>query len=458
MGRVCLGRTIGPGGFERLVAIKLLHEHLGRRRGFVEMFLDEARIAARIRHPNVVPVLEVGEDSGHHFIAMDYVSGETMARALSRLRKHERRMPLALAAHLAWAGSEGLHAAHELRGPDGSPLNVVHRDVSPENLIIGYDGTLRVTDFGVVKFADQSWETAPGTWKGKAGYLSPELIQGRPIDRRADVFGVGIVLWEATIGEPLFRSENPFTSAEKIRDAIVPPPSSIISDYPRALEEIVLRALAREPEQRFSTARELGEALRGWLAATGQQVTHVEVERFMGALFADRLRRRLDMERRASFASAQRSAVPSIDPEPVPKTIAIEPIVAESLLDSPRGPLAGLDAPLSTPIPGEGSSDPAPAVDDPLLSALMESSLPRANPADPNARPAQPPPREPEGPERSWSWLWIALLLAAGAAAAVFFSRGGGSVDLVRDQTSTSAYRRVSTPEIDPRGTIKKKP
>lgn len=461
MGRVCLARVIGPGGFERLVAVKLLHEHLGRRRGFVDMFLDEARVAARIRHPNVVPVLEVGEDAGQHFIAMDYVSGETLARAMNRLHKHDRRLPSAVAAHLVWGACEGLHAAHELLGPTGESMGVVHRDVSPENLIIGYDGTLRVTDFGVVKFDDQSWETAPGTWKGKAGYLAPELIEGRPIDRRADVFGLGIVLWESTLGRPLFRSENPFQSAELIRSNKVPAPTSIDPSFAPELETIVLKALAQSPDDRYPTARALGEDLRMWIASTGHMVAPLEIETFMGALFAERKKRRVEMERRASSMQLPR--------EPKPAALSgtqLEPIRPESLLD--KSGSKAWDRNNIEP-PSTAASDGASPVaeerdelaDDPLLDALV------SNISDHNAG-YQPPPRAlprpptdegasasvwasegaaPRETRARWPLVVIALIVIGALGAIAFFALQ------LNDPAGDQDYRRVSKPETDPHGT-----
>lgn len=453
MGRVCLGRIAGPGGFERLVAIKLLHEHLGRRRGFVEMFLDEARVAARIRHPNVVPVLEVGEDNGQYFIAMDYVSGETLARSMNRLHKHDRRLPAQVAAHLISSACEGLHAAHELRGPSGDLLGVVHRDVSPENLIIGYDGTLRVTDFGVVKFAEQSFETAPGTWKGKAGYLAPELIEGRPIDRRADIFGLGIVLWEASMGRPLFRSDNPFKSAELIRACTVPLPRSIDPEYPPELEKIVLKALSRSPDDRHSTARELGEELRRWIASTGQMVGPVEIEHFMGALFDQRKRRRHEMERRASTMQ------PIKQPPPAPaKPVPLEPIQAESLLDrsEARGwndNAGGLSSDSGAAQAGDFGD--RHLEDDPLLDALISAHSAPPPPGAPPAREVAPSPtplaftgEPPREESRSiWPMVMAAIALLLVSAAVAFYVKSAERAE--RGQN----FQRVSVPEIDPHGT-----
>lgn len=501
MGSVCLTRVLGPGGFERLVAVKLLHDHLSRREGFVKMFLDEARIAARIRHPNVVPVLEVGDDDGRHFIAMDYVSGETLARALNRLHKHGRRLPYGLAAHLVWAASEGLHAAHELRDATGALLNVVHRDVSPENLIVGYDGAVRITDFGIAKANDQSSFTMPGTWKGKAGYLSPEQIQSQPVDRRADVFSLGIVLWECTLGRPLFKSDNPFTSAEKIREGRIPLPHSIEADYPPELEAIVMRALSTDPSVRFQTARSFGDELRRFLATLPQLIGPVEVEQFMANLFADRLQKRRDLEHRAAIAP---SIPPPRDPmgtqEAQQLTVPVEPLLAASLLEGQAGeewpllgsiplltpdfsnyssarsrssqsggrvslsgsipgdsdrPLLRAPSPLPIPSPTEERMGPPPGLEeDPLLSAMTAAEIQaaaspvpdelRAHPSSPWIDVAPPVDRPDASGAGHGLWLFLLLLLVAVAAGTYFAATRSeqAAVGAGGGTSTAAAYRR----------------
>jgi eukaryotic-like serine/threonine-protein kinase len=438
MGRVCLGRMHGPGGFERLVAIKLLHDHLSRDGAFVQMFLDEARISARIRHPNVVDVIEVGEESGNFYIAMEYISGETLARAANRLAKQKRRLPPELAAHLVSQACEGLHAAHELRSPAGDDLCVVHRDVSPENLIIGYDGLLRVTDFGVVKAADRALETSPGTWKGKAGYLTPELIEGQQIDRRADIYCLGIVLWEVSIGRPLFRAENPFASAEKIRKNEVPLPSEIYRDYPERLEEIVLRALSPDPTARQPTARALGEELRRYVAESGKSFTPVDVEHFMGNLFEDRLARRQELERRASLGP------PPPNPTVRLPTSDLAPIVGVSILESREDQLwEGLSAfELSTPAPSRDEMEQPRARDDPLLDAMITAA--------PRSQPEMRPPevKRSRAPAIAIS---VVVLLTLVAVLAAFYRQRKSEATI--EVPSAESYQRVSVPETDPKGT-----
>ncbi len=303
MGAIYLGRADGLGGFERLVAIKMIHRHLSGERQFIDMFLDEARIAASIRHPHVVSVFDVGEEDGRYYIAMDYVSGDPFSVLLDRTWGRGVPLPAHAMAYVVAVACEGLHAAHELEDPaTGASLGVVHRDICPQNILVGYDGIVRLMDFGVAKAAGQLALTNPGVHKGKVPYMSPEQVKGREIDRRSDVFAMGVVLWEATVGRRLFKDENDLRSAARVLRGRVPEPSSIIDGYPAALEKIVMQALDPKPERRFQTARALGDALQSCLAPYGR-FSSVDVANLMKEHCADRLGRKKDIERRASVAT-----------------------------------------------------------------------------------------------------------------------------------------------------------
>jgi eukaryotic-like serine/threonine-protein kinase len=300
MGCLYLARSEGPGGFERLAALKMIHEHLSREPAFVEMFLEEARIAARIHHPNVVTVYEIGQHDARYFIAMDYIHGETLQLTLSRSWKQGGSFPLDIAAHIIASTAEGLHQAHELVDQSGKPLGVVHRDVSPGNVMIGYDGTVRVMDFGVAKAADSICRTQPGFAKGKAPYMSPEQIADAGIDRRADVFALGVVLWEATVGKRLFKASNDAATIARIMSSQVPLPSTMRAEYPPELERIVLKALMPRREDRYPTARALAQDLRGFLERVPGRLSAIEVEAFMQRTFPDRHASRVSMLHQAT--------------------------------------------------------------------------------------------------------------------------------------------------------------
>ena len=288
MATLYLARISGPEGFEKLLAIKRIHEHLSHRKEFVKMFLDEARIAARIQHPNVASIYEMGSVEESYFIAMEYVHGQNVTDLLRALIRQKVKLRWPFAAKLVMDAAAGLHAAHELKGPTGEPLNVVHRDVSPQNLLVSYEGHLKVVDFGIAYAAERLVETKTGTLKGKAAYMSPEQACAKPLDRRSDIFSLGIVLHEAVCLKRLFRTDNEAATLLKVRDAEVPSPRSIRAEVPTELEEIILKCLAKEPEDRYSTAGELAEALEEVMVSKGEMISSARLSKMMKRVFYDK--------------------------------------------------------------------------------------------------------------------------------------------------------------------------
>ena len=262
MATVHFGRLVGPASFARTVAIKRLHPHLAREPEFVAMFLDEARVAARVRHPNVVPMLDIVTTQGEPpFLVMEYVQGESLARLLGSLRERGQRAPLPVACSIVVGMLLGLHAAHEAKGELGESLGIVHRDVSPQNVIVGLDGVARLLDFGVAKAVGRLQTTREGQFKGKLAYTAPEVARGAPATRMADIYSAGVVLWEALTGSPLFVGQNDANVLERVLFAPIVAPSLRAKEVAHALDAVVLRALARDPRQRFSTAREMARAI-----------------------------------------------------------------------------------------------------------------------------------------------------------------------------------------------------
>jgi len=262
MATVYLARLSGVAGFQRLVAIKRLHPHLARDPDFVEMFLDEARLAARIHHPNVVPIQEVGESERGYYLVMDYVEGDTLARLLSRAAQAGTQVPHGVVIRILLDVLAGLHAAHELRDDHGEPLAIVHRDVSPQNILVGTDGVARLVDFGVARAASRLSTTRSGQLKGKLAYMAPEQARGSGhIDRRADLFSCGIVLWEALAVKRLFKGDAEAETLNRVLYEPIASPRSVRPDVPVALEEVCMKALARDVDQRFATAQEFADAL-----------------------------------------------------------------------------------------------------------------------------------------------------------------------------------------------------
>jgi eukaryotic-like serine/threonine-protein kinase len=273
MATVHLGRLVGPVGFSRTVAIKRLHDQFALDPDFVPGFLDEARLAARIRHPNVVPTLDVVATEGQLFLVMEYVQGESLSRLLRASSEKKVKVPPRVAIGVMVGALNGLHAAHEAKNEKGEPLAIVHRDVSPQNILVGVDGAPRVLDFGVAKASGRLQTTRSGQLKGKVAYMSPEQLRSEPVDRRSDIFSASIVLWETLTARRLFTGESEGAVLSSVLLAPIVAPSKYAPEIPPALDAIVLKGLEREPAKRWATAREMANALEDALApATARQV------------------------------------------------------------------------------------------------------------------------------------------------------------------------------------------
>ncbi len=268
MATVFLGRVHGAKGFQRLVAIKRLHPHLESDDQFVAMFLDEARLAARIRHHNVVPTIDIEENDGH-YIVMEYVEGDRLLGLLRAASQSGGRMPLQIALTIAGETLAGLHAAHELTDDDGHSLELVHRDVSPQNILIGIDGVTKITDFGIAKAESRLAHTRDGQLKGKISYMAPEQATGANVDRRADLFAMGIILWEMLTGRRLFRGNNDVEVLNALMNVPIPTARSALPELGEELDSVVMTALQRDPSQRFSTAEAFAQALEHAAAGVG---------------------------------------------------------------------------------------------------------------------------------------------------------------------------------------------
>jgi len=298
MAVVHLGRLLGPAGFSRTVAIKRLHAHLARNPEFVAMFLDEARLAARIRHPNVVSTLDVVATEGELFVVMEYVPGDSLARLLRAASDRGERAPLPVAASIMVNVLHGLHAAHEACDEQGFPLGLVHRDVSPHNVLVGTDGLAHLIDFGVAKAAGRAQVTREGQLKGKLAYMAPEQVKGgRAVDRRADVFVASVVFWEMLTGLRLFDGADEGEIYGKVVRGDVRRPSKAATGIDRASDSIVLRGLARNPTRRYESARTMALAIEAALPLAPPSQVGQWVERLTGALLAERRQQIADIER-----------------------------------------------------------------------------------------------------------------------------------------------------------------
>ncbi|MBC7975991.1 MAG: SDR family NAD(P)-dependent oxidoreductase, partial [Myxococcales bacterium] len=273
-------------GLTQTLALELVLPHLADDPEFIAMFLDEARLAATLDHPNVVHVLDIGQVGAEHFYAMEYVHGRDL-RALARVHG-ERPVPLPCALAIVLGAAAGLHHAHERIGHDGRAIGLVHRDVSPSNVLVTYDGVVKVVDFGIARAEARSKATRAGVVKGKQGYMSPEQCRGDAVDRRSDVFGLGILLWELTVGRRLFTGDNDYAVMSKIVFGMVTDPRELVPEYPARLADIVMRALQRDPSARQGSAQELALELESFAHAAHIQYGHRQLAELMLATFGDR--------------------------------------------------------------------------------------------------------------------------------------------------------------------------
>jgi serine/threonine-protein kinase len=294
MGVVLLGRIAGAGGFERLFAIKMMHPHLTEEPQFVAMLLDEARLAAKIHHPNVVATVDVCAAGSSYCLVMDYVNGFQLLDILDHpqipAQKRIRVILRALVDVMA-----GLEAAHNLRGDDGLPLGIVHRDVSPQNVLIGLDGVARLTDFGIALAASRISASRPGMIKGKPGYMAPEQARAGKVDRRADLWALGVILWEAVAGRRLFVADTEAAIVLKVIEEPIPPLHQVLPGTPPEIDAICSRALHRDPNQRYASAREMASDLEHAAGPLGLIADSHEVSDLIRQTFAAQI----DHRRRA---------------------------------------------------------------------------------------------------------------------------------------------------------------
>ncbi len=287
MARIYIGRATGIGSFERHVVLKLITPERANDTIAVQMFLDEARLAASLNHQNVAQVFEVGEDSGIHYLAMEYVHGQDLRALLAKAGSEGTRIPLELALTIVTNAAAGLNHAHDRRGPDGLPLGIVHRDVSPSNIMVGYDGAVKLLDFGIAKATSRSVETQSGIIKGKFAYMAPEQCRGRDVDRRSDVFSLGIILYEISTQHRCFRADSDFDTMHRIVTGDVVRPTRLVPSYPPALEAIVMKALAIDATQRYQSAGLLLEALEAFAVVSRLSLSTMGLGRFMRDMFGD---------------------------------------------------------------------------------------------------------------------------------------------------------------------------
>jgi serine/threonine protein kinase len=289
MAEIYLARARGVAGFEKTVVLKRILPHVAEDESFVHMFLDEARLAATLQHPNIADVYDVGEADGTPFFTMEYVHGQDVRAIRSATRKRDEQVPMAMALAIVHGTASALDYAHNRKGPDGRPLDLVHRDVSPSNIVVSYDGAIKLLDFGIARAASHQHKTQVGMLKGKTPYMSPEQCRAQQLDRRSDLFSLGTIMYELTVGRRPFRGENDFAIMEQIVHGTAPLPSAASPGYPADLEAIVMRLLASSPGERYQTAEELLHDLEEFISKYGLWVSSRPLGKYMRLLFADRV-------------------------------------------------------------------------------------------------------------------------------------------------------------------------
>jgi serine/threonine protein kinase len=468
LGRYVVRAKIGDGGMAsvflghpdpssphlpRLVALKVIKEEFCKHPEFVRMFLDEANIISRLSHPNLVQVVELGSEGDRLFIAMELLLGQSLWEVWNACRARGVRLRYDL---IAWVGArvaEGLYHAHEMQGPDGKPLQLVHRDVNQSNIFLTYDGQVKVIDFGLAKARGRGYETAGGVVKGKIAYLAPEQVAGQPIDRRADVFALGTTLWELTTDRRLFRAKDDAETLRRIYSAEVPDPTTLVHGFPPTLWEILRRALAREASARYASALDFARSLDHFAQSEGRVVRADALAEVMGQLFAVEHRR--DQEWLAEASAADHPAPlntmhptplltlpPPAEPRPVDAVDASDVSLASALRADgnkdevppssgwPKGaPPDGMFSPApSRPVPdppttgAEATKGPTPFVqpsEAPVARAKERAPVP-ASALAPSVETPPPPARPEPAPARQKRILFAALVvltLVAGVAA-----------------------------------------
>ena len=297
MGAVYLGRQHGAAGFERLIAIKRMHRHLVHDAALSAAFHDEAKIASLIRHPNVVNVVDVYEEDGEHLLVMDYVDGASVSSLQQSARRRGVKLPRAISIRLAIEALRGLAAAHTLTSMQGQPLMVVHRDVSPQNILVGADGGVKLTDFGIARALDRNGRTATGELKGKFRYMSPEQASGRAVDARSDIFSLGVILWELLVGDKMYAGESDLELLKLAAVADVPSPRTHDPSLPVELDAFLMHILRADPAARPSSAAAAADGLDRLSWQLGLVAKPSDIARVVDELVGDRLRSRRALAR-----------------------------------------------------------------------------------------------------------------------------------------------------------------
>jgi serine/threonine protein kinase len=334
MAEIYLARVTGAAGFEKNVVVKRILPQLAQSDEFYQMFLDEARIAATLQHPNVVQIYDAQNVGGEHFIAMEFLDGADLLTIRRVLAERRQGLPVQHSVFIVSGVASGLHYAHERRGLDGHPLEIVHRDVTPQNIILTREGGIKLVDFGIAKATNRLTTTGFGTLKGKLAYMSPEQCRSEQVDRRSDIYSLGIILFELTTGKRLYRGMTEYEVLKQVIETDVPAPSSLLPGYPADLEQVVLRALARDRDQRYPTALAFHQDLERFARSRGVVGSALALAEFLSPLLEE-AERQVEERMQRRMAAGDELAEPGATPPP--GKLSRKPVAADAPLQSPEG-------------------------------------------------------------------------------------------------------------------------
>ncbi len=324
MAEVFRGKKLGVEGFERLVALKRILPSVSSDPDFIEMFVDEAKIAVQLQHANIAQTYDLGKVDEQYFIAMEYVSGVDLRTMWDRARQRKRLLPLVMSAYVVQKVCEGLDAAHRKTDDAGRPIGLVHRDISPHNVLCSFEGEVKVIDFGIAKVANKISKTHAGALKGKFGYMSPEQVRGIELDGRSDIFACGTVLHELLVGRRLFRGSSEFSVLEKVRKVDFRPPRELNQHLDPELERIVMKALAKDPNERYQHASEMAEDLARYQYGMDRPFGRTDLVRYMQQHFGSEMEaERERLERYRSFDLTDPAVEPTPEPAPTPTVSSV---------------------------------------------------------------------------------------------------------------------------------------
>ncbi len=420
MAEVFRGKTAGVEGFERLVALKRILPNIAADPDFVEMFVEEAKLVVQLQHANIAQVYDLGKAEGTYYIAMEYVSGTDLRSMWDRARGRNRLLPIAMSCYIMQRVCEGLDAAHRKKANDGSDISLVHRDVSPQNILISYEGEVKLIDFGIARAANRVSRTQAGVLKGKFGYMSPEQVRGVDLDNRSDIFACGVVLYELLVGDRLFLGESDFSTLEKVRNVEMVPPTRLNKNLSPHLERIVMKALAKNREDRYRWANEMAEDLQRYLFATNQPFARTDMQRYMQQHFRVEMAEERERVERFKQIPVALPAPPASGAEAKTEAAVGEEVPTQ---EHEMPGISVVPAPPPPPVNGAaGVAAAPPAATPPSLAAALDrqrqhtsgTAFPAARGAGP--RPTYPvvaAPRPTAEPPRAGLPTWAAALIGA---------------------------------------------